>query len=227
MTLYFSRLTLDRAAPAHALAPLLDPEDLNRAADAHHRLVWAAFADGTERPRDFLWRAEGGGRFLTLSAREPRANGLFEPPEIKTFEPALARGDRLAFALRANATKDRARGQLGKAGRDRRVDVVMDRLRAVPPGERAAHRDAAAQEAGAAWLACQGAAKGFEPMEVVAENYVTLDLDRHRRRRARLGVLDLTGRLRVTEPDAFVAALGVGFGRAKAWGCGLMLIRRA
>lgn len=226
MSLYLSRLTLDRRAPLRAVAPLLDPADRDRAADAHHRLIWTAFGDAEDRERDFLWRAEGRGRFYTLSARPPQANGLFEPPEVKPFEPDLRSGDRLAFVLRANATKDRARAQLGAEGRDRRVDVVMDLLRDVPPGRRAEHRDAKAQEAASAWMRRQGEAKGFRPLEVVAEGYTTLALAR-RRRGATLGVLDLSGRVEVTEPATFLAALAMGFGRAKAWGCGLMLIRRA
>lgn len=47
------------------------------------------------------------------------------------------------------------------------------------------------------------------------------------RRDARIGVLDFDGELEVLDPERFVAALAVGFGRAKAFGCGLMLIRRA
>jgi CRISPR system Cascade subunit CasE len=39
-----------------------------------------------------------------------------------------------------------------------------------------------------------------------------------------LGVAELEGRLIVNDPDAFIAAVGRGFGRAKAFGCGLMLI---
>lgn len=226
MTLYLSRLTLDRRAPSRALGPLLDPEDRHRAADAHHRLIWTAFGDSEDRKRDFLWRAEGQGRFYTLSSRPPRTDGLFEPPEIKPFEPDLRTGDRLAFALRANATKDRARGQLGPEKRDRRVDVVMDLLREVPSGQRAERRDGAAQEAASAWMTRQGEARGFRPLEVAVETYATLSLAR-RRGSATLGVLDLSGRIEVTEPEAFLSALAVGFGRAKAWGCGLMMIRRA
>jgi CRISPR system Cascade subunit CasE len=223
MTLYLSRLTLDRAAPAAALTPLLDPDDRHRAADAHHRLVWTLFADGPDRTRDFLWRADGAGRFFALSRRPPRASELFEPPETKLFDPVLAAGDRLAFILRANATKDRAR-----ASKDRRIDVVMDGLHDLPKGERAERRDAVAQEAGGDWLARQGAAKGFEPIRTTVEGYDTLAIDRGRGRRgARFGILDMTGTIRVTDPNAFLAALATGFGRAKAWGCGLMLIRRA
>ena len=47
------------------------------------------------------------------------------------------------------------------------------------------------------------------------------------RRRPRFGVLDLEGVIAVTDPALFLPKLVQGFGRAKAFGCGLMLIRRA
>ena len=39
--------------------------------------------------------------------------------------------------------------------------------------------------------------------------------------------LDFDGILTVNDPAAFLLALSRGFGAAKAYGCGLMLIRRA
>ncbi|MFC3119565.1 type I-E CRISPR-associated protein Cas6/Cse3/CasE [Jhaorihella thermophila] len=90
MSLYFSRLTLNRYAPTRALSGLLDPADDNARADAHHRLIWTLFGDARDRPRDFLWRADGRGRFFILSARPPLANDLFCPPETKEFAPQLA-----------------------------------------------------------------------------------------------------------------------------------------
>ena len=62
MTLYLSRLTLNRSAGNAGLAPLLDPTNPAQALDAHHRLLWSIFADGPDRRRDFLWRADGDGR---------------------------------------------------------------------------------------------------------------------------------------------------------------------
>jgi CRISPR system Cascade subunit CasE len=44
---------------------------------------------------------------------------------------------------------------------------------------------------------------------------------------AMLGIAELEGQLDVTDPDAFAAKVAAGFGRAKAFGCGLMLLRRA
>lgn len=231
MTLYFSRLTLNREASAAALLPLLNPREPGASADAHHRLIWTVFSDSPDRKRDFLWRFDGRDRFYTLSRRPPRSSSLFNPPETKVFAPVLRTGDRLQYTLRANATKDRAavsRMEKGaRRGKSRRVDVVMDLLRMAPEGgQRAAIRDRTAQAAAEAWIARQGTARGFEPRATLVEGYSTIELGRRRGEGASFGILDLTGILAVTDPEAFLAALASGFGRAKAWGCGLMLIRR-
>ena len=231
MTLYLSRLTLNREAPTAALLPLLNPREPGAAANAHHRLIWSVFADSPESRREFLWRHDGQDRFYTLSSKPPQSSGLFHPPETKVFNPVLQAGDRLQFTLRANATKDRAAvSRLEKAirrGKSRRVDVVMDLLRTAPEGEkRAAIRDRTAQAAAEAWMTRQGTARGFETRTVLVEGYSTIELGRGRRQGATFGILDLAGIIAVTDPDVFLAALASGFGRAKAWGCGLMLIRR-
>lgn len=231
MTLYLSRLTLNRTAPTAALMPLLDPPEPGQAADAHHRLMWSVYSDGAARERDFLWRYDGRGKFLALSARPPTPNDLFQPHETKVFEPRLRVGDRLHFKLRANATRDRATAsRLPKGQRkDRRVDIVMDRLHreASQGGSRPELRDRIAGAAAVDWLMRQGASRGFRPHLTAVENYSTISLGRRRRQGATLGILDLVGSLEVTSPEVFLPALAKGFGRAKAWGCGLMLIRRA
>lgn len=230
MTLYFSRLTLRRTAPTAALMPLLDPAEPGQAADAHHRLMWSVFSDGPGQERDFLWRYDGRGRFFTLSARAPAASDLFHPHETKVFEPSLTIGDRLQFKLRANATKDRAAASRGPKDQrnNRRVDVVMDGLHRAEPGKatRAELRDRIAETAAAEWMERQGAARGFKPHLTAVEGYSTINLGQRRRQGATLGILDLVGSIEVTSPDTFRSALAGGFGRAKAWGCGLMLIRR-
>lgn len=223
MSLYFSRLTLNRFAPTRALSALIDPDNHDARADAGHRLIWSLFGDALDRPRDFLWRADGRGRFYTLSARPPLANDLFAPPETKEFAPQLAPGDKLTFTLRANATRSRRIGPR----KSQRVDIVMDLLHPLNPTERAEKRDTLAQTAAADWVAHQGAAHGFVTDTLTVEGYHTLQPGQGGRKSMTLGVLDLSGTLTVTDPTLFLPALADGFGRAKAWGCGLMLIRRA
>lgn len=221
MSLYLSRLTVARDPAISALDALLAPADDGARMDAHHRLLWSAFACDPDAPRDFLWRAEGRGRFLVLSRRAPQASPLFEPPEVKPFAPDLAAGDTLTFALRANAT--RARRGVG------RVDIVMDLLKPVSKGERAAQRMALAQQAAQDWMAGQGARAGFTLDALAVDDYSTVALPSHhgkRRGQPQFGILEMTGRLTVTDPAAFMDKLAAGFGRAKAFGCGLMLIRR-
>ena len=232
MTLYLSRLALNRGASAAALMPLLNPSDPGLASDAHHRLIWSVFSDSKDRKRDFLWRYAGQGRFFTLSRRAPQGSDLFSSVETKVFDPDLRVGDRLQFILRANATKDRAAisrmEKRARRGKSRRVDVVMDLMRRAPNGEKRSHiRGRTAQAAAEAWMVRQGAAKGFGPRMTVVEGYSTIELGRRRRHGATFGILDLRGEIELTDPGLFLPALSVGFGRAKAWGCGLMLIRRA
>ena len=108
------------------------------------------------------------------------------------------------------------------------MDVVMDLLHDVPAGkERAEARQRLASQAAETWMKGQGLKKGYAPLSTVTEGYSTLELGRKRREGATFGILDMRGEIEITDPAAFLAALAQGFGRAKAWGCGLMLIRRA
>lgn len=246
---FLTRARLRADAPAAALRPLLAPGAGSERVSAGHQLVWTLFGDTADRTRDFLWREAEPGLFFLLSSRRPEDHtGLFELDEPKPFEPVLSAGDRLGFTLRANATVSRG----GKGKRRGKVsDVVMDALHSVPSGERAGARGKAVAQAGFRWLASQGGKAGFSigadgevlvpagseqdsPRSdgvvnidpVVVSAYRTLRLDRGRAEAARLGVLDFDGVLEVRDPVLFVASVLRGFGRAKAFGCGLMLIRR-
>lgn len=242
MTHYLTRAVLDRNAPEHALRPLLDPTNTGAAFDAHHRLMWTLFPDHDAK-RDFLWRADDKGKFLVMSARAPQQSSLFEPLESKPFAPVLAEGDRLAFVLRTNATRDRRSGPLDdispgtrrRPRKDRRVDIVMHMMReqgiqagTSGPESRAARRMKLAEEAARAWFARQAGRRGFSvsESEIEVEDYRVGRLKRPRGKEATFGVLDLRGLLTVCEPELFTSALFAGFGRAKAYGCGLMLVRR-
>lgn len=225
MTLYLSRLTLSRDPGNAALSGLLDPPEEGQAMNAHHRLMWTLFGDVADRRRDFLWRLDRRGRFFALSLRPPTPHPLFETPEVKEFTPNLSVGDRLSFVLRANATRDIAR-----ATRNRRVDLVMDLLRTLPKADRATARPDLAQKVASDWLARQGSAHGFAPEALEVEQYRAVSVPRQgkgAKSSIRLGLLDLAGMIRVTDPAAFNTRLAQGFGRARAFGCGLMLIRRA
>ena len=224
MWLCRAQLRRDTAATG-SLARLLVPDEGGPRTAAAHRLVWALFADTSERTRDFLWREEKPGRFMALSARRPTPMPDLFDVDATPFEPALAVGDRLQFSLRANAVVSRSGGP-GQRGK--RHDVVMDALHSSPKEQRAAVRLETVASAGYAWLQRQGAAHGFTPHDGTAmDGYETVRIPRDDTRPVQFGQIDFTGLLTVTDPAAFLPALAAGFGRARAFGCGLMLIRRA
>jgi CRISPR system Cascade subunit CasE len=234
--LHLSRLALRRDAAVAALAPLLLPDDADARVGGAHHLLWTLFADGPDRRRDFLWRDDAGpggrGRVFHVLSRRPPVDrlGLFDL-DISEFAPALAPGDRLQFRLRANATVAVATDE--RPARGRRVDVVAHALARLTPEERRASRHDVMQAAGRDWLAAQGRRAGFVPAGGGDQPAVAVDgadwrvLARPGARPATFAVLDFSGIVEVADPPVFLAALAAGFGRAKAFGCGLMLIRRA
>lgn len=190
-------------------------------------MVVYLLANGANRRRDYLWREVEPGTFLILSERHPHdPHDLFDLGEPKRFAPELSAGDWLSFSLRANPLVRRRTPY--RAGNVKH-DVVMHALRKHPHGERASYRMEVAREAGFEWLAKQAAKAGI----VLEREHVTVDrYERHRIERdgsapMSFSTLEFKGVLRVAEPEAVLSRIRYGFGGAKAYGCGLMLIRPA
>jgi CRISPR system Cascade subunit CasE len=227
--LWMTRARLRQDASLAALAPVLLPTEPGPRIGMAHRLVWTLFGDQPDRRRDFLWREDRPGQFIILSARKPD-EGLLFTLETKPFAPRLEAGDHLRFMLRVNPTITHAvpdRAQPGK-----RDDVVMNALNSVPKEDRACKRKVLIQSTAAGWLACRAERAGFAVLALQADGYDQIRILRDESgTRARFGpirfsVLDLEGVLEVNDPALFLTSLASGFGRAKAFGCGLMLIRR-
>lgn len=217
-----------------------------------HRALWTLLSRSPEQKRDFLFRVEdasGRPTFLVLSTQAPdvSTDGTWRV-EAKRFEPSLRAGQRLAFRLRASPVVRRADRLDGKAnGRARRHDVVMDLTASMKrEGRPIPELTERVASAGTTWLARQGARAGFRLVETVVESIGDGGLLEERPRTAvrvegyrqhriarrgtspiRFSTLDFEGMLEVTDPEAFLAQVRAGFGPQKAFGCGLMLLRRA
>jgi CRISPR system Cascade subunit CasE len=215
-----------RADPSVAtLAPILFDTAGRHRSEASRRLVWTLFADREDRTRDFLWREDDARRFYVLSNRPPEDRHQLFTVETKAFDPALLPGDRLVFSLRANATVGRPRGDKRAGKRD---DVVMAVLNTIPKHERAERRKEIIRGEGLAWLRRQGAAAGFDFDDggVAVDGYEPLTIRDGAKNALRLSVIEFDGILTVREPEIFLTKLARGFGRGKAFGLGLMLLRR-
>ena len=237
--LHFSRLTLRRdAADIAPLLQVLQPSKSSDRLAVDHRLIWTVIppdvrteveqsrAAGTPKSA-FLWRADRQrGRYYLLGPK-PLEDSPFFTIETKPFVPALSLGNKLAFDLRLNATVDRKVGEdgRGKAVRQR-CDVAMDLLKEEAKPDRAGSRMQLAEKAAYDWLTTRAAEHGFHLDKLTLEGYRAERFARRGGRFGTLGIFDLKGALTITEPNSFLARLRQGFGRGKAFGCGLMLIKR-
>jgi CRISPR system Cascade subunit CasE len=217
-----SRITLSPHAQARDLVSIA-------AADvyADHRLIWSFF--GRDEPRrTFLYRRmEGKSRlsFLVVSEREPVAPSRAWIVETKDYDPGLEVGRTLRFVLRANPVIRRRTD----GGKQRRDDVVMDakrRFRVANPN-RPVSLPELVQEAGVGWLLARASRLGFQC------DAAAVQCDGYRQHRiVRRGVtvsfssVDLEGILTVTDSELFCKTLFAGIGPSKAFGCGLLLVRK-
>jgi CRISPR system Cascade subunit CasE len=217
-----------------------------------HQALWGLLSRGAEQRRDFLYRPEeraGRLSFLVLSADVPRApaDGMWLV-EAKPFAPEFRRGQRLGFRLRASPVVRKGEKIEGRHhGKVRRHDVVMDQARTLEAaGHPLPEPSVLARDAGLAWLSRQGERCGFSLPDVPVERIgsdglleeareAAVRVDGYRQHRIarrgtspiRFSTLDFEGVLAVVEPEVFMRQVCAGFGPQKAFGCGLMLLRRA
>jgi CRISPR system Cascade subunit CasE len=218
---------------ARRRAPLA-VDDTGKPTEPAHRALWSLFEDGDDdesAKRDFLWRDEGEGGFVLLSPRPPTdTHGLFE----LTSQPlaAFSLGDTFSFSLRVNPviTSVRAADELDKHGnraRGQKIDVVQHAMKMLPKGASLSQRAQATYDAGKAWLEAQGSKAGFKLIvPPVVATYAPAPVEGQKSRVINFTELDISGQIEVTDPVAFTAKLATGFGSAKAYGNGLMLLSR-
>lgn len=111
---------------------------------------------------------------------------------------------------------------------------LQQQLLSLPAFKESTRREAFMQEqlqkadlAAVNWLEKKAEAGGFELEQAQATGYLWHSLSNVKQKRhAGYSSMDYQGVLRVTDAAAFVSQLRKGFGPAKRFGCGLMLIRR-
>lgn len=211
--MYLSRITLHtgRLSPSQ-LIHLVD-----RGEYVMHQWLWDLFPGGKER--QFLYRREelqGAFRFFVLSPERPAENDTFTI-ECREFASELQARQVLCFNLRANPT-------ICKAGK--RHDLLMEAKRQVKGQVDGRDIWSYQQQAALEWLTRQGERSGFSLLDVSVDAYRQQHLRRENSRQMiQFSSVDYTGMLKVSDPELFLQRLAHGYGKSRAFGCGLMLIK--
>lgn len=215
---WLTRAELRREAPAqNALASLLLSTTRQ---DVGHRLVWSLFSDDPDAKRDFIYREAEPGRFLVLSERQPNDQTHIWTLQTKPYTPLFESGQKLAFSLRANPARS-----VKTPGRDRgiRVDAVMHaKTQAMTPLDSDQVERVALE-----WLFDRQVRLGvcFDPNFCAAGGYRQVRIGRKAGSPIRHSVIDYEGVLEVADPVALLSAVREGVGKARAYGCGLLMLR--
>lgn len=198
------------------------PWDLARNPYDIHRQLWRLFPGEAKETRrnseelrqGFLFRIEDNQvgrpvRLLVQSRRSPETAADLIVVGTRELQPQPAVGQRLGFLLTANPIKaitDRQReAKSGKASEKCRVPLIQ---------EADQHQ----------WLIRKLANAGN--VEVVSMLPHAPIYFRKGNRGGKVVTVTFEGVLRVAKPEALIAKLENGIGPAKAFGCGLLLVRR-
>ena len=220
--MYFSRIRFDPSADSRIAGKINGYRE--------HQALWDLFDPEPNAKRDFLFRRDtvaGLPVFYLVSCRRPVDRSALWDIATKDYRPKIAQDQSLGFSLRANPVITRADAN----GRSVRNDLVMDLKKGMDwqarkPSERES-MTVLEQQAGERWLGARLDRYGARLNSLKADGY-----RRHRSHKPgqkaaiRYSTLDLRGTLTVTDPERFLNALFHGIGPAKAFGCGLLLVRR-
>lgn len=196
-------------------------------ADGGHRLLWTLFAREdapTASKRPFLYRRVDDRTYLIVSDTAPRDVHQLWQLGPKPYDPQPIPGKTYSFILRANPAMAISQGDR----RSVRVDAVMHAKRAARAAATPWGRD---EEAAAAlsWLYRREEAMGvrFVRDACQAREYVQVRVRRKGTASAQFSTVDYEGAFEVVDSTKLATALLSGIGKARAFGCGLMLIRRS
>lgn len=220
--MYFSRIQLRDDADPRKLVGLDGYRE--------HQALWNLFDPDPEAQRDFLFRRDGQPHrpiYFLVSERKPSDRENLWEVETKPYQPQLKVGSVLAFSLRANPAISRTNSQ----GKSQRNDLVMDiktqlNWKSLPNSDRPSLPQLV-QQAGEQWMHKRENSIGVKLQNLQADAYRQhSSYKRGQDNPIKYSSFDLQGTLTVSDGDALLNALFRGIGPAKAFGCGLLLVRR-
>ena len=170
-----------------------------------HKLLWTCFPDRPDEKRSFLFRCEevsSGIQILLLSREQPVPIPFAAWDGTKSFSASFIVGSLFMFRLKANPVL--------RGNADRKIHAITG------------------EEALSDWLHRKADRHGFSLKSIPEFSACHLVEFSKKQEKAQiaLNIVDISGVLSVTDADAFSDAVRNGIGRGRAFGCGMLLLRR-
>jgi CRISPR system Cascade subunit CasE len=239
--MYFSVITPEERLLRQAA------HELAQSSYANHQWLWKFFPSSADQRRDFIFRRHEHEQmpcFYVVSQRPPTAFSEAWQVKSRRYDPRLKEGQRLLFQLRANPVITKKNAD----GKSQRHDVVMEAKKRLLTehgfNNKAKWADwndeskkpllyELVQKHCADWLDGVAKKNGFKVAPTDEEEpQHKLQVDAYEQCKAvkrahniHFSTVDFSGELLVTNPAVFNLALYNGLGHAKAFGCGLLLVR--
>lgn len=229
--MYISKIELQKGIPSSRV------RQLHFRSYQPHREIWRIMSQSETMARNFVYRldTDSGTPVWHIVSEQPPADDLgVWDIKTKAYNPVLTSGMRLSFSLRANPVKTQSESENKKK---HRFDVVIDaryhlKEKGIPKEEWPSAEQLTLQHS-LAWLQKRAESFGFA-IEEAGDGYSSVLVEHHEQQRFKkkqhdvtLSVVDYRGVLHITNPELFREKLFRGIGHGKAFGCGLLLVRRA
>lgn len=195
-----------------------------------HQMLWQLFPDDPDAKRDFLYRKEIKGSYpvyYIVSKRIPVSGESLFHIETKEYTPKIRKEQIYSFCLRVNPVIAKKEENCKNS---KRHDIWMNAWReGMSRGFVGEKLTEFITTQAKQWLVNRGERLGFS----ISQNDIILEgYTRHRffdnkmKRAINIGVLDYCGTIQVTDEKIMLNTLFNGIGKSKAFGCGLLLIKR-
>jgi len=207
-----------------------------------HQWLWQFMVAAPGTVRDFLFRRRDGDNnlpgFYLVSARKPESISSAWDVKLMDYDPKLQTGQQLEFELRANPVVSHKID--GKAHRD---DVVMHEKKRLLVERGLQHWSDwpdddpkkpllydLIQSTCLQWIERRAEGSGFKLL-LTNDGSKTIRIDGYTQHRVekkdvQFSTVNFTGKLEITDSKLFKKILFNGIGKAKAFGCGLMLVKK-
>jgi CRISPR system Cascade subunit CasE len=249
MPYYFSRISIQPTATIKMLREkgFLNNHEHDKYRDRFHKVMWEMFEveRGGERP--FVYNIHRGDDnfpvFHIVSEIPPQPHSDLWSVQTKEYNPQIQAGEILDFSLCASPTARTKPTPKDSSGiptslrakdnflRGKEIDAIIEArkesLQSFPPESKGYQSsEAIIQSAGRAWLIKQSAKYGFsipEPEKtLMVFGYSTMKLKKENH----FSSIQYKGILRVEDEERFRTTLFEGLGKGRAFGCGLLMVKR-